>query len=310
MGEQPDQTNPSSPPAAPEAFDQQPASVVPPSRRYADGTRVLSADGQTLGEVVATYREHLIVERGAFFPTAMFVPFEAIAQAVAGDIILSLTAYDAHAQGWHAIPEDPPMPEPEARPASSRVQPAVTTRPTAPPPSPSSPPADIEPAGPAAAAATQAPAPTTQRPAAPTAPDPDQPAEVRAVPPPAATHDPARATPTTTAPPVTPRPALDIRTVAPAAAPSNDPAQPIEVQAMQPDASVPPPDVPGISMPPSVEPDAPAPSVPGIPGRRLTDAELWSLLEPRAQAAASEDGGDAEKTGDPPGGDTPPKTAS
>jgi hypothetical protein len=50
----------------------------------------------------------------------------------------------------------------------------------------------------------------------------------------------------------------------------------VEVQSFQPDATVPRPAEPEESGTVNL-----APSFVGIPGRRLTDAELWSLLEPK-----------------------------
>ena len=110
-------------------MDENPQAMPPP--QYPDGSRVLCADGQTLGEVVATYREYLIVERGYFFPTNFYVPYAAIAEAGGGDIVLAVNGQDALAQGWHAPPEDPVVPIPSAEPAP--VAPAQRQTTAAPP---------------------------------------------------------------------------------------------------------------------------------------------------------------------------------
>ena len=113
-------------------MDENQQAMPPP--QYADGSRVLCADGQTLGEVVATYREYLIVERGYFFPANYYVPFAAISEAGGGDIVLSLNGQDALAQGWHTPPEDPVVPEvqtpvpPKAEPVATTVAPVVPAK--------------------------------------------------------------------------------------------------------------------------------------------------------------------------------------
>lgn len=301
MDAQPDHSSQSTTPPPPlpaEASEHAPTPGGTPSRRYADGSRVLCADGRSLGEVVGTYREYLIVEKGAFFPTAMFVPFAAVAQAGAGDIVLSLTIQEAQDQDWHTIPEDPPMPEPEARPAPARVPPAPPRRPAAAPLSPPSgdfPPATtVSPASPAAAVST------TPVPPSPADPAPPRPAESAEPAPSAGAPDPTVATSTTTNAPMAPRPAPEAPSVQIPTAASAVPEDSIEVQAMEPDASVPPP----------VDPDVAASPTIGIPGRRLTDAELWSLLEPRAPGAAPDEGDAAEPVDEPSGAETPPKATS
>lgn len=273
-------------------MDEQQQTIPPP--QYPDGSRVLCADGQTLGEVVATYRDHLIVERGYFFPTNFYVPYAAIAEAAGGDIVLSLNAREALAQGWHTPPADPVVPEAPAAPPVVAAPPVAATPTTREPvaPAPTLTPAP-EPAYEDAVTTTEAPvgAPEIEHDNAPVeqqvnAPDePPVPEQVSLAEAPPEEHR------STTAPPAVP----PAETVALEEA--------MEVQSYQPDASVPPPAEPEEAGTVSL-----TPSFVGIPGRRLTDAELWSLLEPKDDPAEPEgptaqpgDAADETATPDKPG---------
>jgi hypothetical protein len=249
--------------------------TVPPAQ-YPDGSRVLCADGQPLGEVVATYREHLIVERGYFFPTNFYVPYAAIAEAGGGDIVLALTGHDALSQGWHIPPADPVVPEAPA-PAPPPAKPVATSTTAAPVV-----PAEVAPIEEPVAAerdtATPEPVPAEATTAAPAVVATDVP---EVAPEPEAAQAIMEAT-TTTAAPAAPV----VETAAVEAA--------VEVQSFQPDATVPPPEEPEDAGTVSL-----SPSFVGIPGRRLTDSELWSLLEPKDTPAEPDE--ETEDTKDAPG---------
>jgi hypothetical protein len=90
-----------------------------------EGTRVVGADGAKLGEVVAVYRDRLIVERGFFFPTDYYVPFDAVAAYERGTIYLALPRDEALNQGWQTPPVDEVLPD-VAAPAPA---PAAAPRP-------------------------------------------------------------------------------------------------------------------------------------------------------------------------------------
>ncbi len=251
--------------------------TMPP--QYADGSRVLCADGQTLGELVATYREYLIVERGYFFPTNFYVPYAAIAEAGGGDIVLSLNGQDALAQGWHTPPADPIAPETRA-PVAPPVEPVATT---------AAPlvPAEAAPISEPIVAEAVRPTPktepvvtTTEEPTVAAVGEPGVSTETKA----------EQAVQRAESEPVSPENASvkvdTTTTAAPAVAVEEIAAaeQAVEVQSIQPDASVPPPAEPAEAGTVSL-----APTFVGIPGRRLTDAELWSLLEPKDTPADSEE---------------------
>ncbi len=287
-------------------MDEHPQTVPPP--QYPDGSRVLFADGQTLGEVVTTYREYLIVERGYFFPTNFYVPYAAIAEAGGGDIVLSLTGKDALAQGWHTPPLDPVVPEAQ-EPASPLSEPvpaaqgkaaaskrkATTTPPPADPVATTAAPVVAKAAAVADEVSAEefvaaAPEPnvavtTTASPTVAVAAEPEMPSAETAAP---SLQEKARTQPADShvAPQRVAPASATSTTPAPAAPPAEMAAvkEAVEVQSFQPDASVPPPGEPEEAGTVSI-----APSFVGIPGRRLTDAELWSLLEPKIEPSESDD---------------------
>lgn len=312
--------------------------------QYAEGTRVLGADGRRIGEVVAAHRRHLIVERGFFFPTSYFVPFEAVAHAEGGDIVLAMTTAEALAQGWEVPPADPitevvpaapllpnptpdptfPAPETAAawRPATSASASASASSAPQPKAKPAQAgadraaeleqPAASEPEGPAAttAAAPVAAAAETGAPAIePAKPEPTELIEAPLTPPEQELASPVKAAKAAeAAPPAETAAAADAKTVAPEEAASIPvPSTQIEVAAVEPAAEAQDQQkdalseaLPAETQKAAAEPETPfglgAPSIVPIPGRRLTDAELWALLDPKAAEgeAGDESGADGD----------------
>lgn len=68
------------------------------------GTAVVGSNGEKVGEVVAAYRDYLVVQRGFFFPTDRYIPAGAIADVGGDRVHLNVTRDDAVSQPWHAIP--------------------------------------------------------------------------------------------------------------------------------------------------------------------------------------------------------------
>ena len=128
-----------------------------------EGTRVVGLDGAKLGEVVAVYRDRLIVERGFFFPIDYYVPFEAVLAYERGTIYLALSRDEALHQGWQTPPVDEVLPEPVApapAPTPPPTQPAAPTAASAAPATAEPLPGAV-PVGPAAPAPPSEPAPLT-----------------------------------------------------------------------------------------------------------------------------------------------------
>ena len=323
--------------------------ALPPSPpQYADGSRVLGMDGLPIGEVVASYREYLIVERGYFFPTNYFIPFSAVAEAGGGDVVLRMSRIEALTQGWERPPADPIAPPAPALP----VPPPDPTFPGA-----AGPESSRRPAGPEAASSHEPQPAVAAAPVAETVPEP-APAGSDLVPTgdgavagelveagsSVETEQDAMEVPVTVAATGTSVPTEEVsgtadlshQTTVASDQPgsSDDPdgqaepepiylvrasgePMPDEQQdegALEPDAgaetlTADAPPAPGAA---SVGSGYPSPAV-GVPGRRLTDSELWSLLEPKegltTETTAEGVNGDDEEDADtdappppPPGG--------
>jgi len=73
---------------------------------FTEGTDVVSADGQKIGTVSAVHQNHVVVEKGVFFPTDHYIPASAIANYDGDKIYLNVTKDAALGQGWEAAPTD------------------------------------------------------------------------------------------------------------------------------------------------------------------------------------------------------------
>lgn len=80
------------------------------------GAEVIDVDGERLGSVVAASETYIVVERGFFFPTDVYVPRSAITEQSDGSVHINVTKAQALAQGWEVNP-NPPETEPEFGPA-------------------------------------------------------------------------------------------------------------------------------------------------------------------------------------------------
>jgi len=274
---------------------------------YPDGSRVLCVDGLAIGEVVASYREHLIVERGYFFPKNYFIPFSAVAESGGGDVVLNVSRIEALTHGWDRPPADP-------------IAPPASTLP-APPPDPifAGTPARAtthRQIGPATAPNPRVETPQVEGSTVVTSPTPHVAKAEPSVTPEAVDDRPPRSD----APDSSPQPITVSTPREPEAEPSAavDPVEAatvVETPATGPDAAVvlgesdAPRTPSSIHSGPSVDSHDdnatetaietatsdtrdtavgyPTPMV-GIPGRRLSDAELWSLLEPKEESATGE----------------------
>ena len=198
-------------------------------RNAPEGTRVLGIDGGKLGEVVAVYRDRLIVERGFFFPTDYYVPFAAVGEYTGGTVRLIVSLREALEFGWETPPEDetvPPVAQetPPVSPTSSGH-----TVPAEPPPATSAPPPE----------ALVAPTGATSRPA--TAESPAPAAESTG-----GTAEPEKPTSATTSSPDAVHGAAAIPAVEPEAPAAEEPAPP--------EPAVPSPDAPAAKRPKLVSP--------------------------------------------------------
>ena len=70
-----------------------------------DGAEVFDAAGDKIGEVVRVTPDHIVVERGFFFPSDYVVPLSALAgQTADGSIRLRVTKHEVLDQGWSIAP--------------------------------------------------------------------------------------------------------------------------------------------------------------------------------------------------------------
>ena len=70
-----------------------------------EGATVYGADGEKVGTVVAVGANHLVVEKGFFFPTDYFVPFSVVVGRVGDDgVVLSVTREVVLSQDWDSVP--------------------------------------------------------------------------------------------------------------------------------------------------------------------------------------------------------------
>lgn len=279
----------------------------PAAPSYPDGSRVLGMDGLPIGEVVASYREHLIVERGYFFPTNYYIPFSAVADSGGGDVVLNVSRIEALTHGWDRPPADPIAPAASTLPApppdpifAGTPGPETTRRPFGPPVAP---PAVVPAPQMEGSALVAGPAPQvadTELSVSPDAIDDSEPKSDSLD----HSNQPMNVS-GPKAPDVPLSTAVDageaVTVVETTATGSDVPVGTGETAAPLPQS--PPPSGPSVDVPhddvaetaaesgtsdtPETATGYPAPMV-GIPGRRLSDAELWSLLEPKEESANGE----------------------
>ncbi len=70
------------------------------------GTDVLCTDGKKIGEVVDVIGNHLVVERGFFVPSDIYVPREAISGHDDAGLYLNLTKRQVESQDWSEEPDE------------------------------------------------------------------------------------------------------------------------------------------------------------------------------------------------------------
>lgn len=80
------------------------------------GAEVVDIDGERLGSVVAAAETYIVVERGFFFPTDIYIPRSVITGQQDGAVRLNMTKAHVLAQGWEVNP-NPPDTEPDFGPA-------------------------------------------------------------------------------------------------------------------------------------------------------------------------------------------------
>ncbi len=69
-----------------------------------EGTDDISSDGDKVGKVTAVYHQHIVVEKGFFFPTDYYIPTSAISTYDGDKIYLTVTKDQALNQGWDTEP--------------------------------------------------------------------------------------------------------------------------------------------------------------------------------------------------------------
>jgi hypothetical protein len=83
---------------------------VPPDSPARDeipvATAVVGSDGEKVGEVVAAFRDYLVVQTGTLFPSDRYVPTSAIADYDGERVRLTVTKQQALQQPWRRIPVD------------------------------------------------------------------------------------------------------------------------------------------------------------------------------------------------------------
>lgn len=68
------------------------------------GTDVICADGEKIGEVVDVIGNHLVVERGFFIPSDIYVPRDAISGHDDAGLYLNLTKRQVESRDWSEEP--------------------------------------------------------------------------------------------------------------------------------------------------------------------------------------------------------------
>jgi uncharacterized protein (TIGR02271 family) len=76
---------------------------MPPPKNIIPGFNVVSADGERLGRVAAIEGDYIVVPKGFFFPTDVYIPMSSIAE-VTDNVYLQATKEEALNQRWDRIP--------------------------------------------------------------------------------------------------------------------------------------------------------------------------------------------------------------
>jgi uncharacterized protein (TIGR02271 family) len=69
------------------------------------GDDVYGSDGDKVGTVAAVHPGYIVVEKGWFFPTDYYIPFEAVNTVDAGQVYLNVTRDAALHSGWDTVPD-------------------------------------------------------------------------------------------------------------------------------------------------------------------------------------------------------------
>ena len=79
--------------------------------QFREGDDVLGSDGEKVGSVHSIGSNYLVVEKGFFFPTDYYVPFNAVASYddADGKVYLNVSKSDALNSGWDTQPGDSDM---------------------------------------------------------------------------------------------------------------------------------------------------------------------------------------------------------
>lgn len=64
------------------------------------GATVVDASGEPLGKVIEAHPDHLMVERGHFFPDDFEIPREAVVSADGSRVLLNLTIEEVARRHW------------------------------------------------------------------------------------------------------------------------------------------------------------------------------------------------------------------
>lgn len=70
------------------------------------GTDVIASDGEKVGEVISTFRDYVVVEKGWFFPTDYYVPRNAVGSYDGEHVHLNVAKDDALNSGWDVVPPE------------------------------------------------------------------------------------------------------------------------------------------------------------------------------------------------------------
>jgi hypothetical protein len=75
-----------------------------PKQRAEAGWKVVGSKGKVLGTVEHVREDHLIVAQGRLIKHTLYIPVDHVASAADGQVMLTVPASDADAQGWRFPP--------------------------------------------------------------------------------------------------------------------------------------------------------------------------------------------------------------
>jgi hypothetical protein len=67
------------------------------------GTEVYDADGEKLGDVVATHPDYIVIEKGVIFPDDLYIP-QGHARRDGDHLVVGMSASEVKRQGWDRPP--------------------------------------------------------------------------------------------------------------------------------------------------------------------------------------------------------------